>query len=194
MRETLEGTVSLIRPPQPLYRLWWQFWRRHRELWDYGSWLMIEKPNVDILCRRMAAYVSPDLYWVTTQGSEPIVNAALAAGLDAYGSTSRRLRAGRIMIPDFRKTYGAFLDVALNHTAARLSQVKLSSPNALWMPAAGEPLRPWLEAQDGTIAVRNEKPDDQHVRRVREALIAFVLDDFDREILAGMKQAELTTC
>jgi len=194
MRETPEGTVSLIWPPQPLYRLWWRFWRRHRELLDYGNWLMIEKPNVDTLCRRLAAYVSPDLYWVTTEGSEPIVNAALAAGLDAYGSTSRRLRARRIMIPDFRKTYGAFLDVALDRAAVRLSHVKLSSSNALWMPVAGEPLRPWLEAQDGTIAVRNDKPDSQYVRRVREALVAFVLDDFDREILAGMALEEPAIC
>ncbi len=196
MRELPQGTASLIRPPLPLYKLWWQFWRRNRDLSksEYGIWLKEEAPNFESLCNRLVTYVSPGLYWVTADGSEPIVNSALAAGLRAYGTTSMRLRTGDLMIPDFTQTYGALLIETLSHVALRLAHAKLSSPDALWAPAAGEPLQPWLVAQNATISIRCETPNDDHVQRVREALESFVLDDFDRGVLTRLEALELATC
>ena len=184
MRETRPGAVSLIWPPQPPYTVWWQFWRRHLDLLEFGNWLMLDKPNIDVLCRRLVSYVSPDLYWVTAQGSEPIVNSALSEGLHAYGTTYRRLQGGRCLLPDVKITHGSFMDVTLTHVAARLSRVRISSSCAIWTPAAGAPLRPWLERQERAPSIRMVASDNGDVLRVKDALAAFVLNDFERAILA----------
>lgn len=176
-----DGTVSLLWPPDRQCRPWLQFWRRHREFLNEAHSLLIEEARVDDFCRRLDLYVSTDLFWVTHAGASPLLFEAFADGLRHY----RSCRADEFARRPFVTTLNAhrdFVETTMSHVAERLSLVSLAAAEAIWSPASGQPLRPWLDEQSGGISVRCRAFDARHAERVRKALNDFVLHPRDRDI------------
>ncbi len=177
-----EGTVSLLWPPDRRRRPWRQFWRQHREFLNEAHSLLIEGTRVDDFCRRLDLYVSTDLFWVTCDGASPLLFEAFAEGLRHY----RSRRADEFARRPFVTTLNAhreFVETTMSHVTERLSLVSLAGADAIWSAASGQPLRPWLEQQTGTISVRCRTFEATHAERVREALCDFVLDPRFREFI-----------
>ncbi len=180
---TAEGALGLLWPPPSGARPWRQFWRRHPGLIEVGQVLRQDVPSVGGFCHRMTHYVSPGLYWIGPVGSGPLMFKAFAAGRRQYDATRGRL-ANDSSETYLRKTYGAFVGATIAHAARRLSLVTLAGSDSVWTPASGEPLTPWLRAQNPGVGVRCRPYDQQHAERISARLVLYTLDGLDRKILS----------
>jgi hypothetical protein len=180
----VEGAVGLLWPPPSSLQPWRQFWRGHPELMDAGRALRLGVPSVGGFCHRMTDYVSLGLYWIEPEGSGPLIFNAFAAGLRHYEAT-RGQPTNESSETYLRKTYGAFVGVTIAHAARRLSLVTLAGTDSVWTPASGEPLTPWLRAQEPGVGIRCRPYDQKHAERISARLVVYALDDQDRTILSG---------
>jgi hypothetical protein len=178
-----DGALGLLWPPPSGSRPWQHFWRRHPELIDAGQALRQDAPSVDGFCHRMTDYVSLGLYWIEPEGSGPLVFDAFASGLKHCEATHGHL-ANESSETRLRKTYGAFVGATIAHAARRLSLVTLAGSDSVWTPASGEPLTPWLRAQNPGVGVRCRPYGQKHAERISARLVLYTLDEQDRKILS----------
>ncbi|MEZ5934838.1 MAG: hypothetical protein R3F54_23470 [Alphaproteobacteria bacterium] len=176
-----DGAVSLLPRPTRYVNPLYQFWRRHRDLFDDANCLWVQVESVPGLCQRFIDYVSTDLHWVTRVGAAPIAFDALAAGLLSYRA-SREEQFKKMPFTTSINAYVAFVNTALDQAAARLSLVTLSSGDAIWSPATGVPLQPWLDVRCSAVCVRQRPFDPAVEERARTALRDYVLSRSDRRI------------
>ncbi len=178
-----EGALGLLWPPPSGLRPWRQFWRRHPGLIEVGQALRQDVPSVGGFCHRMTDYVSLGLYWIEHEGSGPLVFNAFASGLRHYEAMRGRL-ANEILETCQRQSYGAFVGATIAHVARRLSLVTLAGSDSVWTPASGDPLTPWLRAQNPGVGIRCRPYDQQHAERISARLVLYTLDEQDRRILS----------
>ena len=178
-----EGALGLLWPPPSSPQPWRQFWRRHPELIDAGRALRHEVPSVGGFCHRMTDYVSLGLYWIEPEGSGPLIFNAFAVGL-RHCEATRGQPTNESSETYLRKTYGAFVGATIAHAARRLSLVTLAGSSSVWTPASGDPLTPWLRAQNPGVGVRCRPYDQQHAERISARLVLYALDEQDRRILS----------
>lgn len=181
MQTSADGAVSLLPPPSDYVNPLYQFWRRHRDLFDDANCLWIEAESIPALCQRFMAYVSADLYWVTRNDASPFAFDAFAAGLLSYRA-SRDAQFRKKPFTMSLDAYRAFVNAALDHAAARLSSVMLLGAQDAWSPATDTPLEPWLRQYSHDVAVLHRSFGDGHEQRIRTALRDYVLDRSDRRI------------
>jgi hypothetical protein len=178
-----EGALGLLWPPPSGVQPWRQFWRRHPELMDVGRALRQDIPSVGGFFHRMTDYVSLGLYWIGPDGSGPLIFDAFAAGLRHYEATRGRL-AKETSVACLRQCFGAFVGATIAPAAWRLSLVTLAGSDSVWTPASGQPLTPWLRAQNPGVGVRCRPYDQQHAERISARLVLYALDEQDRRILS----------
>ena len=152
-----------------------EFWQRHRKLFDDAGDLWLHVAGVSDLCQRFLAYVSADLYWVTRDGASPLAADAFAAGLLNYRAAREAEHDQSPGMVNFG-SYRAFVDAILDHAAARLSSVMLLSGDDSWSAMAGEPLQPWLSRRSYGIVVLNRQFRDAREQQIRAAMGNYVRD------------------
>ncbi|MGI9505810.1 MAG: hypothetical protein ACR2RE_22450, partial [Geminicoccaceae bacterium] len=155
-----EGALTLLPHPETSRPLF-QFWRRHRGLLDEAKCLRTQFETVPALCERLLAYLSTDLHWVSQSGTQPVAFEALAAGLSSYRDARCREFDQRPFSLS-RAPFRAFVESALDVAAARLSMVRLTGLDAMWSPASGLPLQPWLDQHPTRITVHCLNFDEMH--------------------------------
>ena len=177
MRIETDGTFALLptqsRDVNPSY----EFWQRHRKLFDDAGDLWLQVAGVSDLCQRILAYVSADLYWVTRDGASPLAADAFAAGLYSY----RAAQAAPLDTKPLSLSLDAhnFLEGVLDHAAVRLSSVMLLSGDDAWSAMAGEPLQPWLSRRSREVFVLNRQLRDDREQQIRAAMCNYVRDGRD---------------
>ena len=145
--------------------------------------LNVEVTCIGEFCQRLVDYVSTDLYWVTPDGAAPLLFDAVGEALRQCHLARRAHFDEKGCAPHPGAGFRLFFTTAMDHTAARLSAVSLASRDAVWLPAAGQPLQPWLEVQpQGAINYRCLSHDLRQEARVRDALEAHVLTPLGRRI------------
>ena len=181
MQIETDGAFALLptqsRDVNPSY----EFWQRHRKLFDDAGDLWLHVAGVSDLCQRFLAYVSADLYWVTRDGASPLAADAFAAGLSTYRAAQSAPLGTKP--PSLNLDAHHFLEGAVDHAAARLSSVMILSGDDSWSATAGKPLQPWLSRRSYGIVVLNRQFRDAREQQIRAVMGKYVRDRRDTDTI-----------